>query len=380
MKKILAVLISVITVLGMICSCQHSEDPVKPDKHVDHVNAEDAVSVDQIVSQMHLSDDLPLYSELKKDKNYLGYFDLLDQESYLFFKINGKKYIFLLYTYYDTGHELVKVKGAKQKYTGRSLDITFDTELLDTSRGGCFPSADYARCLLRVDDDFDPETCTVNISDYPVPIERYKGGMFRVGKKWGMADKDLNITVPVICDGIYELETDRVEDYYRLYIDGYNGLVGPDRQYVLHPEYSNFVIVSADRFIVMKSDYENDGHMIALVDSHENIIHDYMPGFIDMQSWSSYNSAEQYIFSVKSGNRYLEGVMDAEMNIIIEPKYTNIAEYYQDSPHMYYAVENEQGKCAVIGTDGALKNDFIYNSVYDASEEYFHRMGGYGYF
>jgi hypothetical protein len=68
------------------------------------------------------------------------------------------------------------------------------------------------------------------------------------------------------------------------------------------------------------------------------------------------------------------------MNIIIEPKYTNIAEYYQDSPHMYYAVENEQGKCAVIGTDGALKNDFIYNSVYDASEEYFHRMGGYGYF
>ena len=372
MRKILAVLLSVVLISGMICSCQMLSAPVKP---------EDAVRVEQIVDQMDGSDDLPLYSELKKDEKYLGYFDLLDQESYLFFDIKGEKYIFLLCMYYDTQSELVEVTGAEQVFNGRSLKITFETELRDTSRGGCFPSADYARCILKVDKEFDPETCTVRVSDYPVPIDLYDGGIFRVGKKWGMADKDLNITVPVRCDGIYELETDRVEDYYRVYVDGHNGLVGPDRQYVLHPVYSNFVVVSPDRFIVMRdSEDENVRHEIALVDAQENIIHDYMPGFIDMQSWRSYNSAEQYVFSVFKNGDYYEGVMDAEMNIVIEPLYRHIAEYYEESPHMYYAAENDEGKCAVIGTDGALKNDFIYDTVYDASQEYFQRMGAYSYF
>lgn len=370
MKKILSVLISVMFVLGMLSSCKAAP-----------VNLEDATRVEQIVEQMDGSDDLPLYSELKNDKKYLGYFDLLDQESYLYFDIKGEKYILLLYMYYDTRSELVEVTGAEQVFTGSSLNITFETELRDTSRGGCFPSGDYARCLLKVTDKFDPDKCTVNITTYPVTLERYKGGPFRVGKKWGMADKDLYITVPVKCDGIFEFETDRVEDYYRLYVDGHNSLVGPDRQYVLHPLYSNFICVSPDRFIVMRdSDDENVRNEIALVDSHENIIHDYMPGFIEMQSPRSYNSAEQYIFAVFKDGDYLEGVIDAELNIIIEPKYRHIAEYYEESPNMYYAAENLDGKCAVIGTDGALKNDFIYDSVYDASEEYFQRMGGYSYF
>lgn len=370
MKKILSVLISVVFVLGMLCSCKAVP-----------VELEDAARVDQIVDRMDGSYDLPLYSELKNDKKYLGYFDLLDQESYLYFDIKGEKYIFLLYMYYDTQSELVNVTGAKQVFTGSSLKITFETELRDTQRGGCFPTGDHARCLLKVDDAFDPEKCSVIITDYPVPIEKYKGGIFRVGKKWGMADKDLNITVPVRCDGIFELETDRVEDYYRVFVDGHNGLVGPDRQYVLHPLYSNFIVVGPDRFIVMRdSEDENVRNEIALVDSHENIIHDYMPGFIDMQSWRSYNSAEQYVFAVFKDGDYYEGVMDAEMNIIIEPIYANIAEYYEESPHMYYAAENSEGKCAVIGTDGELKNDFIYDTVYDASEEYFQRMGAYSYF
>lgn len=369
MRKTLAVLLSVVMACAMLCSCQV---PVQPDK---------ATRVDQVLNDMDgWSTELPLYSELKNDSKYLGYFGLLrDQFSYLIFDIKGSKYMFILYMYYDYSSAMDKVTGVEQHFNGKTLSLTFDTEVHDAQKGGCFPSGEYARCILKIDDDFNPGTCEVQVTGYGTqPITEYQGGMFSIGKKWGMADKDLNIVLPVIYDGILEFESDRVEDYYRVILDGNNGLVDSDGNIVLQPVYSNLICVNADRFIVMKD--EGDTNMIGLVDSRENVIKDFIPGFIEMQRSGIYNTADQYIFSRFSEGEYLEGVIDADFNIVIEPVYEYIATYYQDSPNMYYAAQNTKGKFAVIGTDGVLRNDFVFDSAYDASQEYFERMGGYSYF
>ena len=123
---------------------------------------------------------------------------------------------------------------------------------------------------------------------------------------------------------------------------------------------------------------ENGFCTTGIVDGHENVVCDFISGSVEMQRIGIYNAKGQYIL-YRGG---LEGVIDEDLNIVIEPKYTKVVEYCGESPNMFYVVENGIGKCAVVDNKGEFQTGFDYDEWYDAYKVYFDSKGGYstGYF
>ena len=368
-------IISVLLVCLILSSCKSGgEKPSQP-----AVKLEDATQVEQILDQMNRGNNLNMmvYSELKDYEEFLGYFDLLMSYdfNYLLFDIDGGRYMFMMYRFTKTTEKLDEVKNVRKNYTGDKLSLVFETESHpDSSDKGCFPQPTHVRCILKVDDGFDPGKCTVSVFGYGTPvIEKYQGGVVFVDDKCGFVDADLNIKHPIGDGRINEFESDRVDGYYWNVEHGVMGLLDHYGNVVLSQSYNRIICINPDRFIVERKE-KNNSYSIGLVDSHENIIHDFIPGEIEMQRIGIYNAAGQFIFKRNSAS----GVIDENLNIVIEPDYLSIADYYSDCPNMFYAVENREWKFAVIGSDGELKTEFIYDEAYDAYQAYFNAMGGYG--
>lgn len=378
MRKTAKVIICVLLMCVVLSSCDNRV-PVQTPADID---LEKATKVEQVISHMTLSAkaDYLVYSELKDYKKYLGYFDLIlwQDSDYLFMNINDENYIFMIYKCHAVTDHLEKIKGVKQKLSGDTLQIDFYTDVSFKEAEGCFPGLDKAICILKADKGFDPEKQTVQVPGMAGVLSKYDGGVLKVDEKYGFVDEHLNFKLPLVYDAINEFKTDKVDHYFYTVRDRNMGLINNNGDFVLSEKYSSIVCIKEDRFFVVK---EEDGKsMLGLVDGSEKLIKDFIPGFVEMQDTTSGNAANQYIFSraLATGRKF--GIIDGDLNIVIEPEYSDIAEYYFDSPKVYYAVKNAQGKVAVIGNDGKLKTGFDYDEMYDASEAYIASMGGRGKF
>lgn len=191
----------------------------------------------------------------------------------------------------------------------------------------------------------------------------------------------MNLTIPAIYNGIYDLTINNeslktatrekfeidYSNYVRISNDNGNGIATKQGEILMECQYGNIIYYGYNTFVVTKK--VNDTWKMGVVDINNNIVIDFIDGFM---SQSYFTSTQYAIYSVINNNNSYEGVIDRNLNIILQPIYSDvtmrnieIGDYYED----YFIVEIN-GKRAVLDKEGNIKIDYCDSSVYDLWNEY----------
>lgn len=191
----------------------------------------------------------------------------------------------------------------------------------------------------------------------------------------------MNMTIPAIYNGIYELTINNeslktatgekfeidYSNYVRISNDNGNGIATKQGEILMECQYENIIYYGYNTFVVTKK--VNDTWKMGVVDINNNIVIDFIDGFM---SQNYFTSTQYAIYSVINNNNSYEGVIDRNLNIILQPIYSDvtmknieIGDYYED----YFIVERN-GKRAVLDKEGNIKIDYCDSSVYDLWNEY----------
>ena len=191
----------------------------------------------------------------------------------------------------------------------------------------------------------------------------------------------MNMTIPAIYNGIYELtinneslkneKGEKIEidysNYVRISNDNGNGIATKQGEILMECQYGNIIYYGYNTFVVTKK--VNDTWKMGVVDINNNIVIDFIDGFM---SQNYFTSTQYAIYSVINNNNSYEGVIDRNLNIILQPIYSDvtmknieIGDYYED----YFIVERN-GKRAVLDKEGNIKIDYCDSSVYNLWNEY----------
>ena len=189
------------------------------------------------------------------------------------------------------------------------------------------------------------------------------------------------MTIPAIYNGIYELTINNeslktatgekfeidYSNYVRISNDNGNGIATKQGEILMECQYENIIYYGYNTFVVTKK--VNDTWKMGVVDINNNIVIDFIDGFM---SQNYFTSTQYAIYSVINNNNSYEGVIDRNLNIILQPIYSDvtmknieIGDYYED----YFIVERN-GKRAVLDKEGNIKIDYCDSSVYDLWNEY----------
>lgn len=191
----------------------------------------------------------------------------------------------------------------------------------------------------------------------------------------------MNMTIPAIYNGIYELTINNeslktatgekfeidYSNYVRISNDNGNGIATKQGEILMECQYENIIYYGYNTFVVTKK--VNDTWKMGVVDINNNVVIDFIDGFM---SQNYFTSTQYAIYSVINNNNSYEGVIDRNLNIILQPIYSDvtmknieIGDYYED----YFIVERN-GKRAVLDKEGNIKIDYCDSSVYDLWNEY----------
>lgn len=227
-------------------------------------------------------------------------------------------------------------------------------------------------------------------------VERFTGGIINENDKYGYIDENMNITIPVIYNGIYDLtitnkflktatgekfEID-YSNYVRISNDNGNGIATKQGKILMECQYGNIIYYGYNTFVVTKK--VNDTWKMGVVDINNNIVIDFIDGFM---SQYYFTSTQYAIYSVINDNHGYEGVIDRNFNIILEPIYSDVTmwdidfynsdgiykEEYFDKNNKYhedYFVVEKDGKRAVLDVEGNIKIDYCNLSVYQLWNQY----------
>lgn len=132
-------------------------------------------------------------------------------------------------------------------------------------------------------------------------------------------------------------------------------------------QYGNIIYYGYNTFVVTKK--VNDAWKMGVVDINNNIIIDFIDGFM---SQDYFTSTKYAIYSVTDDNHDYEGVIDRNFNIILEPIYFDVTMWNIDIDdyHEDYFVVEKDGKRAVLDIEGNIKIDYCNSSVYDLWNKY----------
>lgn len=343
-----------------------------------------AEKVSDLSDGMTRTSDFLKYSECSDDDELLFYFDILSLSgnNYITVEHSGSEYLLFMYCYSDYGVIMENVNSINKHSDGNTLNLMIDkdTHTLKRHEMYCEPDFSYCRCIVKLDKQYD----NVVIDDKS--YEKYDGGVINVDKKYGIIDENLNIIVPVIYNQIrnYDIYTykgvkyETEHQYYRITgVDG-NGIMDENYNIIVSPVYSNIYFINDDKFVVMKGKGQTNGiedYQIGIVDGNGNITHDFIEGFINGSETNfTQNYAGQMIFGRMDGKDYLKGVLDENLNIVIEPVYKDVTVWNTDTENQFYVVENHNEEFAVIDTKGVQKTEFEKSSVYDVQTEYHEKL------
>ena len=307
------------------------------------------------------------YSECDDDRDLITYFGGLacaDRE-YFIVSHGGEKYLLFRYGHIGNPGDLASVGGLTKEYSGNTLNVNVAPVFKGKIEIGCFTGAVYANCIVKLDREIDALT----VDDYK--YTEYDGGIVRVGKKYGALDENMNVIVPIKYDILVNFSSPGSEHtYYRFSEKGHNGIMDGDFNIILQAKYFNIVFVNDDKFVVMEyntcGDTTSDTsskYMISAVDRSGNVLCGPIDGFIDADESFS-NTARQAVFS-RGGNK---GVIDEDLNVIIEPEYDSIWKEGTDTYIFYVVTKNDAH--AVFDTKGVQKTAFENLTAYEVGEKY----------
>ncbi len=325
--------------------------------------ADDAYDVSELLTE---TAELIKYSECENDSALSMYFDLLETDEYYIADCGGEKYALFLCTFYGYGGRMTSVTGIDKKYDGDRLAVSVSKEIAKTKISGCFPDISQAKCIIRLENDIS--SLTVDDKEY----RKYDGGFIRAGGLWGVVDEELNIIVPIKYDIIRQLDADKADGlYYYMTTEKGMGLMDADFQTLLEPVYGNICYVSGDKIIVMKGPRDEINDLqTGIVDRNGNLTHEYIDGFVS----GRFGGVHQAVFSRKKGNDCFEGVVDDDLNIVIEPIYKKIADFDISENDRFYVAENKNGEFAVIDSSGKQQTEFEKTSVYEVQTKYYESL------
>lgn len=226
-------------------------------------------------------------------------------------------------------------------------------------------------------------------------VKRFTGGIISNNDKYGYVDENLNITIPTIYDGIYELalNNENLKDetgnkfevdysnYVRISNNNGNGISTKQGKILIECQYDDIIYYGKNTFIVIKE--ENNNYKMGVVDINNNVIIDFIDGYMSQTHFTSTNYA---IYTVFNGNYSYKGVIDRNFNIVLQPVYSDITmweidisnsdgiyreEYFDNNEYHedYFVVEKDK-KRAVIDSKGYIKIDYCDLSVYDLWNKY----------
>lgn len=230
----------------------------------------------------------------------------------------------------------------------------------------------------------------------PKIVEKFTGGIINENDKYGYVDENMNITIPAIYNGIYDLtitneflttatgekfEID-YSNYVRISNDKGNGIANKQGKILMECQYGNIIYYGYNTFVVTKK--VNDTWKMGVVDINNNIVIDFIDGFM---SQDYFTSTEYATYSVINDNHGYEGVIDRNFNIILPPIYSDVTmrnidfynsdgiykEEYFDKNNKYYEdyfVVEKDGKRAVLDVEGNIKIDYCNSSVYELWNQY----------
>lgn len=319
------------------------------------------------------ADDIT-YSECDDPAALMPYFDLLlfESDKYIIVTQGDASYVLFRYCYSDYSSVVSAVGGFGCTYRDGRLYLTIDKTVIPATDEGCEPLNTFVNCIVQLEEDIDGIVLTDTVQNWEQTAEYspYAGGWVQINKTFGVVDSELNFIVPVRYDHIFkEVAPDTGKVYYRLSRRD-EGTVLTDETYtlVLHQLFRNICYVNENRFVVLKG--SGDDETIGLIDADETPLHDEIEGWLD-GGWNAFrNYAQQAVLVRPNGNKYLRGVVDSELNIIIEPIYEKITVFNADCADQFYVAENENGQFAVFDAAGVQKTDFTATSVYDVQTKY----------
>ena len=307
------------------------------------------------------------YSECDDDRDLMMYFGGLAcaDKKYYIVSHGGEKYILFRYGHIGNPGDLASIGNITKEYSGNALNINVDPVFNGKIKIGCFTGSVYANCIVKLDHEID--SLTVNDYEYT----KYDGGIVNIGKKYGVLDKDMDVIVPIKYNILVKFSSPGSEhNYYRFSEKGYNGIMDENFNIILQAKYFNIVFVNDDKFVVMEYNTGGDTtsdtsskYMISAVDRSGNVLCGPIDGFIDADESFS-NIARQAVFS-RGGH---EGVINKDLNVIIEPEYDNIWKEDKKTNMFYVVTKNDNH--AVFDTEGAQKTAFENSTVYEVSEKY----------
>ena len=361
-KRIVAIILAALAVMGLF-GCKEYKNKVrqKGDDDVEttndaasNISIEDATTVYQVKSLMTNRMNDKLYSECKDHDDILFYFDLLPNDQYAIVEHDGENYLLCWYTYSDYSYVGTDVKDVTATETNGKFDITVSVKKKSSSSMGCFPNMTNYRLIIRLDKDYDGYI--VNNHE----LTEYNGGRININEKWGFVDKELNIILPIKYDNIFDYtvhhEVENPPQWYRVYNKDLGcGLLDENFNEIISQNYMNIYYVNSNCFIAMLN--TNSGSIaddkIVMIDRDENVIKE-MDGFLEDDSCGDLYRMDGHLrFMVPYGNLGHYGIMDEDMNIILEPEYKEI--FYVDN---HYKVTNDQGKEAIFDTEGNMIEGF----------------------
>ena len=327
---ILPAIIGMLLILtGCLSGCKNSlsqgdfrTNSTEQTEAVDETVLANAGSVYDLAPLMTMNEDKLLYSECRHDKDLHFYFDVLNFDEYIKVNYKGKDYALLYYDFSSYGLVVKDIKSVKKTYSGQSLNVEVNVKTKEKPIDGCFPNTTKCRLILKLDQNVS----SINVMDRP--FNEYSGGRVFICGKEGIVDKDLQFLVPPVYDGIFDLTTFEESNcpmYYRVFKDGNNGVLDNNYEPVLSINYGNIYYINEDKFIVGKYYSDSTQDEIYILDSNENIIKK-AKGFLSSVDDSRFYCAEGQIkFADPScGDMWGFGVMDQELNTIIEPAYFSI--------------------------------------------------------
>lgn len=325
-----------------------------------------------------LSTDNVLYNEYPgAAEDFAMYFSLIDTGSYVVVDSDNEKYILFQYEYSEYDEILASISGMKKTYKKQNncvLEVNVDYEITRNENDGCYPSISVAYCILKLEEDIDE----LLVDDYE--YKKFDGGLIYVNQRYGVVNEDYDIIVPIEYFGIRDLETFGEETKKYIFVRNEDGVGLMDENYniLIQPSYVNLEYVSNNKFIVQK---DADGDMntfedyqLSMIDEDENELFGHIDGYLVFQNTFD-NPLHQIIIGRIEDDKMYEGVIDDQLNVIIDTIYTDVADFGISDNHGFYVVEREEGETAVIDFLGKQQTEFKKASVYDTQTAYYEKIG-----
>ena len=291
-------------------------------------------------------------------------------KDYYLFEDNNKKYVFFIteVSCYSPDNIEIKSIDIKSKEYNEENKLIIEMDINTKTIKGTTPDGmiidgsdkDSRDIILEVDKNF--KGLIVNGTEYT----KYSGGIIYNNQtnKYGYVDSIGNIVLPIEYKKIEHFD----EDYLLIHNNAGKGIADRTGKILVECKYGSILKYGENTFKVSTNELHNSSYYtgsytkIGIIDINGNLL----KGFFEIENGPQVN--EYYIY--RENNKH--GILDNDLNIIVESKYDYInIEKSKSTKEYYIIVWKDEDKGAVIDFKGNIIIPFQSNmTVVELKKQY----------